>query len=181
MAWYYNKTKSRNHESLRMPAGDIIHPTLRPRVTTCNPKRSHENPANYAVLLYCLQCVVRARRVIATNITIKWRNHCAIAAKDQDTTVTRQQPNKGSDSLHCLLALRSSPSRISPCRVDQDASGEPDRALMITSRPVGRICSASRPIARSRLVTRLRVTELPTAFETMNPKRLASSAPLGAT
>ena len=52
---------------------------------------------------------------------------------------------------------------------------------MIKSVPLGRVSTTSCPIDRSRRVTRLRITALPTLFETIKPTRVASACSRRAT
>jgi len=162
-----------------VPVWHVIHSACRPRVATQNTPGSEHGSANHAVLLDRLESVAGAGRVVPADISIKWRDHGAVSAKENYRAVAREKQQKRGCPRHCHClghrpALRSSPLKISLCRLVHETPGDPGSARIIRSVPVGRESTTSCPIARSRRVTRLRVTALPTLFDTMKPTRVTS-------
>lgn len=158
----------------------VIHTTRGPRVAAKYAPGSESRTANHSVLLNRLEGVPRARRVVPTDITVKGRDHGPISAKQHHRTVAGKQQQKRGRPRHChglghRPVLRSSPFKISLCRVVHETPGDPGSARITRSVPVGRDRTTSCPIERKRRVTRFRVTALPTFFETMKPTRVTSS------
>jgi hypothetical protein len=162
-----------------VPMGHVIHSASGPGMTTQNAPRTQRRSANHPVLLDRLESVAGARRVVPAHIPVQGGDDGAVSAKKDYRAVARQKQQKPSCSRHCHClghrpALRSSPLKISLCRLVHETPGDPGSARIIRSVPVGRDSTTSCPMARSRRVTRLRVTALPTLFETMKPTRVTS-------
>jgi hypothetical protein len=162
-----------------VPMRHVIHSASGPGVTTQDAPRAQRRSANHAILLDRLESVSGARRVIAADISVQGGDDGAVSAKKYYRAVAWQEQQKARCSRHCHClghrpVLRSSPVKISLCRVVHETPGDPGSARIIRSVPVGRDSTTSCPIARSRRVTRLRVTALPTLLETMKPTRVTS-------
>jgi hypothetical protein len=162
-----------------VPMWHVIHSARSPRVATQDAPGAERGTANYPVLLDRLKRVTGAGREIPADISVERRDHGPVSAKENYRAVTWQKQQERSCFRHCHClghrpALRSSPLKISLCRVVHETPGDPGSARIIRSVPVGRDSTTPCPIARSRRVTRLRVTALPTLFDTMKPIRVTS-------
>jgi hypothetical protein len=164
-----------------MTMRNVIDAAGSPGMAPEDPPGTQRTASHEAVLLDGLEGVTRTGGIVATYLAIERGDHCPITPQNYYRTVARQKQQEGDHPLHCLPALRSRPFKISLCRVVHETPGLPGSARITRSVPVGRESTTSCPIDRSRRVTRLRVTALPTAFETINPTRVGSDTPRLAT
>ena len=135
----------------------MVNAASRPRMTAQNAPRGQPGTAHRAVRLHGLECVGRARRVIATYLPVQ--------RADGDPVRAQQRHEEG---LHQAPARRSAASR-SASRATAGASPAGGSARTTTRHPAGSRSMRDRIRWRSRRFTRLRTTADPTPRLTTNP------------
>ncbi len=110
------------------------------------------------MLAHRIQRILRAGRVVATDLTVERADHRAIGLEQADQDVSHP---------HTPFKQRSR----SACSSDDDAAPARGRARTTSTAALGSLIRCSRTRGRSRRFTRLRVTASPTALLTTNPTR----------
>src|SRR5690554_1334480 len=171
-----DKTKTGDSVAVNCGFGHIIDSTLSPWVAASNTPRAQPDTLDHAVLLDGSKCIGGTRRVVTTDLSIERRDHGTVGAEDDHTQVAGEQPPELQNAHHRVdpgMRIDVTSSRSS----DQLASRAGGSARITTSTPPSNSPDNEWHTDLSLLRIRLRVTALPTAFETMKPN-LGPEVPL---
>ncbi len=157
------------------PSGDIAHllvefrgsrygvvPTRGPRVAAQQPPTGQPGALERTVDLHRPQRVRRTARVVTADVPVQRADHQPVSLEQPDQDILHRWP--------ALATARDQAEARSGARSDGTAAAC-GNARTTRSKPTGVWASCSAARCRSRRLTRLRVTALPTCLETTKPTR----------